>query len=64
VASDEEVLGFIDRERLAGAGIGYVDAQLIAATRLTPDARLWTGERRLAAVATRVGVGFKPGAPR
>jgi len=63
-ASDEEVLGFIDRESLSGAGIGYVDAQLIAATRLTPDARLWTGERRLAAVATRVGVGFEPDASR
>ena len=64
VASDEEVLGFIDRESLPGAGIGYVDAQFLAATRLTPGARLWTGERRLAAVATRVGVGFEPDPPR
>jgi predicted nucleic acid-binding protein len=60
VASDEEVLGFIDRESLAGAGIGYVDAQLLAATRLTPGASLWTGERRLTAVATRLGVAFAP----
>jgi hypothetical protein len=40
--------------------IGYVDAQLLAATRLTPGASLWTGERRLTAVATRLGVAFEP----
>ena len=61
VASDEEVLTLVDNEGLAGAaGIGYVDAQLVAATRLTPDARLWTAERRLAGVAARLGVGFEP----
>jgi predicted nucleic acid-binding protein len=60
VASDEEVISFIDRESLSGAGIGYVDAQLLAATRLTPDASLWTGERRLAAVAARLRVAFAP----
>ena len=64
VASDEEVLGLIDGERLSGTGIGYVDAQLLAATRLTPDARLWTGERRLAAVAEHLGVAFAPEPPR
>ena len=61
VASDDEVLGFIDQERLSGAGIGYVDAQLLAATRLTPGASLWTGERRLTRGATRLGVAFEPG---
>jgi predicted nucleic acid-binding protein len=60
VASEEEVLGFIDRASLSGAGIGYVDAQLLAATRLTPGARLWTGERRLTVVARRLGVAFEP----
>ena len=59
VASDEEVLSFIDRERLSGTGIGYVDAQLLAATRLTPDARLWTAERRLSAVAARLAIVFE-----
>ena len=64
VASDNEVLSLIDQEGLSGAGIGYVDAQLIAATRLTPDASLWTAERRLALAAARLGVGFEPDRPK
>lgn len=57
VAQDDEVMGFIAREALHGLGIGYVDACLLAAVRLTPDARLWTRDRRLAEVAARLGVG-------
>ena len=38
VAADEEVLHFIDRQRLFGRGIGYVDAHLLAAARLTEAA--------------------------
>ncbi len=33
VARHDEVLGFIERHRLFGLGMGYVDAHLIAATR-------------------------------
>jgi hypothetical protein len=51
VASDGEVLDFIDRGQLYSRGIGYVDAHLLAALRLTPDAFLWTRDRKLAAVA-------------
>ncbi len=60
VASDEEVMELIDREGLAGTGIGYVDAQLLAAARLTADARLWTGERRLGGIATRLNLAVEP----
>lgn len=60
VARDEEVLGLIDHEGLAGAGIGYVDAQLLAAARLTPEARVWTTDRRLAQVSTRLAIGVRP----
>ncbi len=55
-ASHEEVLQFIDREFLFGRGIGYVDAHLLAATRMTADSRLWTRDRRLHAVAAQLGV--------
>jgi predicted nucleic acid-binding protein len=51
VASDEEVLRLIEGRRLFGRGIGYVDAHLLAAVRLTLDTKLWTGDRRLQAVA-------------
>jgi len=53
---DEEVLRFIENERLYGLGIGYVDAHLLAASRLTPGAALWTHDGRLAAAAERLGV--------
>lgn len=56
VAEDEEVLRFIDREKLSGRGIGYVDAHLLAAVRLTPDAKLWTRDRRLQTVAAELGL--------
>lgn len=55
-ASDEETLVLIEKERLSGLGIGYVDACLLAATRLTPGAALWTRDGRLAAAAERLGV--------
>jgi predicted nucleic acid-binding protein len=51
IATDAEVLGLIEAEQLYGLGVGYVDAQLLAATRLTADARLWTADKRLAVVA-------------
>jgi predicted nucleic acid-binding protein len=56
IATDAEVLGLIEAEQLYGLGIGYVDAQLLAATRLTADARLWTADKRLAVVARRLGL--------
>jgi predicted nucleic acid-binding protein len=55
-ASHGEVLRFIDREALFGRGIGYVDAHLLAAARLTPGSRLWTRDRRLHAVAAQLGL--------
>lgn len=38
-----------------GRGIGYVDAHLLASARLS-HCRLWTQERRLAAVAAEQGL--------
>jgi predicted nucleic acid-binding protein len=51
VAQDQEVLFFIERHGLMGRGIGYIDAHLLAATALTEDARLWTRDKRLDALA-------------
>ena len=55
VASDAEVLLLIGRDRLMGRGIGYVDAHLLASARLS-HCRLWTQERRLAAMAQEQGL--------
>jgi len=56
VASDEEVLRFIAERRLFGLGIGYVDAHLLAAARLTAGATLWTRDARLRGAAGRLGL--------
>jgi predicted nucleic acid-binding protein len=59
VATDPEVFGFIERRGLAGQGIGYVDAHLLASTRLTPGASLWTRDLRLLRVAEEMGLASK-----
>ena len=56
VATDVEVLTLIENNRLFDQGIGYVDAHLLAATLLTPDARLWTRDKRLTAIAAHHGL--------
>lgn len=47
LASDNEVMELIERHRLFGRGIGYVDAHLLASAFLTSDAKLWTRDKRL-----------------
>ncbi len=54
IASDEEVLTLIENESLAGSGIGYVDAHLLASARLTPGTTLWSYDKRLDAVARKL----------
>ena len=55
VASAAEVLLLIVRDQLMGRGIGYVDAHLLASARLS-HGKLWTDDRRLAAVAEGQGL--------
>ena len=61
VADQDEVLFLIERHRLMGRGIGFVDAHLLAATRLSPATTLWTRDRRLAETARLLGVDGTPG---
>lgn len=58
-AADGEVLDFIERRKLMGRGVGYLDAHLLAATALAGTARLWTRDRRLARVAAALGLAFR-----
>lgn len=55
-ASDEEVFVFIQTQGLFGRGIGYVDAHLLAAVRLTADAALWTRDKRLLEAAKQIAL--------
>lgn len=56
MATDEEALELIERRGLMGRGIGYIDVHLLASVVLEAPARLWTGDRRLASVASELGV--------
>ncbi len=56
VATDDEVLQFIENQALFGKGIGYIDAHLLAAVRLTPSVLLWTRDKRLLAESVRLGL--------
>lgn len=58
VATDREALDFIDRRKLMGRGIGYVDVHLLASVALAGAARLWTLDKRLASVADDLAVAF------
>lgn len=58
VATEEEVLYLIEQHGLSGAGIGYVDAHLLAATRLTQGGQIWTFDRRLRSAAGRLDVSY------
>jgi len=56
------VLLFIEQHALAGRGIGYIDAHLLASTRLTSDARFWTRDKRLADIAERLRLAWSESA--
>ena len=50
VATHEEAMIFLERHRLMRRGLGLVDVHLLAAVALGAPARLWTRDRRLAAI--------------
>ena len=61
VASSDEVLHLLEAEKLHNQSLGFVDVALLAATRLTPHAQLWTLDKRLAQVAHHMGLAAKLG---
>ncbi|HEX8817555.1 MAG TPA: type II toxin-antitoxin system VapC family toxin [Terriglobales bacterium] len=56
VAQLNEVRLMIEARRLYGLGIGLIDAHLIASIFLNPPTLLWTRDKRLRAVAERLGI--------
>jgi hypothetical protein len=55
VATHEEVMTFIERQHLYGAGIGWIDVHLLASARLIRQS-LWSADRRLRTAAVRLGL--------
>jgi predicted nucleic acid-binding protein len=56
LATEAEVLAFIEHRKLMGRGIGYIDVHLLASVVLTGTARLWTRDARLAKIASDLGL--------
>lgn len=57
VATDKEILFFMDEQNLMGRGIGYIDVHLLASARLG-GVLLWTRDKRLHAVAAELGMAY------
>lgn len=57
----DEVMNFIEREKLYGLGCGLVDLTLLASTLITPGAELWTLDKRLADLSVRFSVAYQSG---
>ncbi|WP_404359250.1 type II toxin-antitoxin system VapC family toxin [Methylotuvimicrobium sp. KM1] len=60
VAFDAEINRFIEANALFGLGIGFVDVHLLASAKLALNATLWTRDKRLLAVATRLAMSYQP----
>ena len=58
LASWAEVMAFIEREKLYGLGCGFIDIALLASTCITPNAALWTLDKKLMNLAGRFNVQF------
>jgi predicted nucleic acid-binding protein len=55
-ATHIEALEFMDRHKLWGRGLGWIDVHLLASALLS-DCLLWTLDRRLARIAADLGLG-------
>lgn len=56
LAEHEEVMLFIEKHRLMGKGLGYIDMHLLASAVLT-NVPLWTMDRKLGHVSSNMGIG-------
>ena len=58
VATTDETLALIKRHRLHDSVCGAIDMALLAGVLLTPNTLLWTRDKPLSALATRLGIAF------
>ena len=58
IATDDEVLFFIERHQLMGRGIGYIDAHLLASVAISSSDLLWSNDRRLVDAAADLNLAW------
>ncbi|TCO74877.1 type II toxin-antitoxin system VapC family toxin [Chromatocurvus halotolerans] len=59
-ASHRETRLFIEQAAFMGSGLGFIDLHLLASARLTPNALLWTEDRRLHTAADALSLAWQP----
>ena len=56
VATPNETLEFIEKHQLYESGCGAVDVSLLASTLLSDNALIWTLDKHLESLATKLGI--------
>jgi len=64
VATEAEVMLFINRHALCRRAIGYIDVHLLAAGMLTAGSALWTRDKRLHGLAVELDLAITAPQPR
>jgi len=57
LAGHDEVLGFLESEKLHGKGVGWIDVHLLASARIARSP-IWTLDQRLARTAESLSIGL------
>ena len=55
IANHDEILNFVETQRLYGAGLGWIDVHLLGSALLT-RCGLWTLDKSLASAAQKLGL--------
>jgi predicted nucleic acid-binding protein len=58
LAKHEEVLEFIETNKLMGRGLGYIDIHLSASAKLT-EVPIWTTDKRFGEINKELGISFE-----
>ena len=58
LVANPEVVEFVRHHKINGRGIGWIDAHLLSSA-IVAGSRLWTADRRLAAVAQDIGLAYR-----
>lgn len=59
----DEVLTVVEERKMYGSGCGLVDMAVLVATLRTPEARLWSKDKKMQRLATLLGIPLMEGEP-
>ncbi len=58
VATTDETIQFVEKNKLYESGCGVIDVALLASTMLSENALLWTHDKKLQALALKLGIAY------